>query len=222
MPDKEKTRQMPEGDFSLRHLKKPVYAGSLLLSALGILVALVLAFVINDALDKMQASVNTNMDGIAALLDDTGQTVSVMDAELGSLNTTFDDINASVSSLSAGMNGTGATLKQVGASISQVSLIPGLGQYGTELADSGDQIIAGAAKLGQAGGLAGHRENLAQLRASVGAIGADLANQRAKVADAKQSISDAIGLIKLANILVFVMFVTMFAVLMLNSAAGIL
>ncbi len=221
MPKKGSDPEEEDG-FRLSHLKKPTYAVGMALSGLGILIALVLAFVINDALDKMQTSINTNIDGISALLDDTGQTVSSLDSEIGSMNATFADINSSVNSLSEGMNGTGLTMQQFGASISQITIIPGMSQYGAQLTSSGDQIIQGAQQLQQAGSLADHWGNLTGLKASVDSINADIANERASLADAKQSISDVIGLVKLANILVFVMFVVMFGVLILNSAAGIL
>jgi uncharacterized protein YukE len=222
MPKKESGPEEEEQGFKLSRLKKPTYAVGMFLSAVGILIALVLAFVINDALDKMQTSINTNIDGISALLDDTGQTVSSLDSEIGSMNATFADINSSVTSLSEGMNGTGLTMQQFGAAISQITIIPGMSQYGTQLTSSGNQIIQGAGELQQAGSLAGNWDNLAGLKTSVDSINADIANERASLADAQQSISDVIGLIKLANILVFVMFVVMFFVLMLNSAAGIL
>ena len=207
----------------LRSLKKPTYVLAMFFSAVGIFIALILAFVINDALDKTQASINANLDGISLMLTDAENSAGTLDSEVSALNATFDELNGSVSSLSDGMSGTGQTLKQFGATLSQIT-IPGLGisQYGTQLSASGDDILNGAANLRQVGELSQHRENLADLSASVTLIKADLAGQRGKVAQTKQSISDVIGLIKIADILIFVMFATMFGVLILNSAAGIL
>jgi len=223
MPKKEtREEEEPEGD-GLKQLKKPTYAISVFFSLAGIFVALVLAFVINDALDETQSSINANLDGISAMLTDAENTASTLESEVSALDDTFNGLNGSISSLSEGLGGTGMTLKQFGNTLSQVS-IPGLGlsQYGEALSASGDDILNGSARLKQVGELAEHRQNLEGLKSSAGSIRADLAGQRAKVAQTKQSISDVIGLIKLADFLVFVMFVTMFGVLILNSAAGIL
>jgi hypothetical protein len=107
--------------------------------------------------------------------------------------------------------------------LSQIS-IPGLSisQYGTRLSSSGDDILNGSAQLRALGDLSQHKENLNVLSAAVGSIHDDLESQKQKVAQTEQSISDVIGLMKLANMLVFVMFLAMFGVLILNSAAGIL
>lgn len=231
MPDKEKSdpkkragapEEELEGEFELKKLKKPTYVFAMLLSGVGILIALILAFVINDALDKTETAIKANLDGIYKMVADLEGTMATVEGEVGALNTTFDDLNGSMSTLADGIGGTGTTVKQFGATLSQIN-IPGfsLAQYGSELSDSGDELLNGSAQLKKVGALSEHREKLGELETSLSSIKEDLAKQKTQISQTKSSISEVFGLIKLANILVFVMFVVMFGVLILNSAAGI-
>jgi methyl-accepting chemotaxis protein len=212
-----------EESTELKQLKRPTYAIAMFLSFVGIVIALILAFVINDALDKTETAISANFDGIISLMSDVEKSIGAVEGEIVAMNSTFADVDKSVSQLSDGISGTGSTIKGFGNTLSQISF-PGfsLAQYGDNLTASGDDLIEGADELKKVGQLTEHKDKLGELDAAIKEIRDEIKKQRTKIFQTKKAISDVIGLIKLANILVFVMFMIMFGVLILNSAAGIL
>lgn len=219
----EKKQGEAEQKIELKQLKKPTYGISVFFSIGGMMVALVLAFLINDALDKTQNAIGSNLQSIDRLLLDVGESASALQAEVLSLNTTFDDLNDSVSTLAGGIEGTGKAVKGFGDMVTQLGpLASSLSGYSANLTASGDALINGSAGLRKVGELAGERKGISDLSSSLEKIENDLNRQRASVSETGDAIVSIIGTMKLANILVFVMFIIMFSVLFLNSAAGIL
>jgi len=208
--------------FDLKKLKKPVYAITMFMSAIGIVTAIFLAFVINDALDKTESAISSNLDSAISLLSDMENVALDAESEIDSVNASLSEVGDSLGELAGGIEATGITIKGFGNTLSQINL-PGfsLSQYGDQLGDSADELINGSANLKQAGELSGHKDALGQLKDSVASIRNDISQQRAQISGTKRSISDSFGLIKLANMLVFILVVLMFAVLLMNSAAGI-
>jgi uncharacterized protein YoxC len=217
----ETEKAQPEVD--LKKLKKPTYAVSAILSLGGMIIALVLAFVINDALDKTQVSIDSNLNSLDSLLNDFESSASSVQAEVLALNETFDHLNQSMSSIAIGINGTGNAVKSFGQTLSGLSLLGASFEgYSSNLSSAGDSLVQGADDLAKVGELTGQREKIGELTSALGNVKQDLRTQRQRISETGDAISTIIDRMKLANILVFIMFIVMFGVLLLNSTAGFL
>jgi len=218
-------KNIEEGEpkIELGKLKKPTYAISAIFSLGGMTIALILAFVINDSLDKIQVSIDSNLNSLDSLLNDFENTASAVQGEVLAFNDTLDRMNESIFSLATGINRTGTTVKAFGETLSGLDLLgSSFDGYSSNLSASGDSLIDGADDLIKVGELTGEREKIGELTSALDNVKQDLRMQRMRVGETGDAISAIIDRMKLANILVFVMFVIMFGVLLLNSAAGIL
>jgi hypothetical protein len=217
---KKKSASDSEGGFS--GWKKLLYGASILVALVGSFGLLIFSFMVNDALDRTQSAIVSNIDAVDKDLAGLEAALGSAGVEIGSVNNTLNGLEGSLTPLASGLNKTGASM---GAIADSVSLIPGIGsaiQTGP-LKDASASLGESAGKLAQAAaGFSAHREGIAALKNAVDGIQGDISDQRSGLAQTRQSIEDVFGLMRIANILFFIVVVCIFGTLAMNSVAGII
>lgn len=217
-----KEAEEPRGENFLVRWKKPLRALSLVIALGGSLILMIFTFLIHDALDKTEKAITTNIENIQESLVDVEDSLAGVEAELDSANQTITQLEGSLEPLSDGLESAADALSEISGSLSLIN-IPTLGiSIDTgELDEAADSLSDASANLG-ATDLGEHEENLFDLKGSVGRIRDGIASQRLELEETKKTIQDVMGLMKIANVLFFLVVVSMFFMLSLNSVAGLL
>lgn len=212
-------------DKGFAFAKKPLRMLSLLFACVGIFLSLVMAFLINDALGKTETILLKNVDSVYSILLNARDGVAAVESEISTAEKTITDVNSSIVSLSKGVEETSGAISGLGDSVS------GLGVAGLllgsdltkQLNGSAEYLLNSSISLKKiSDSTTSHQKNINDLKSSLTKIKTDIANQAYAIKSTKKELSNIFGLIKIANIVVFVMFTMMFIVLILNSAAGLL
>ena len=202
---------------------KKVLRGIALLFALaGSVVLLVFTFMINDALDRTEKSVVGNIEGIQGTLLDIENAVDKADQQLNATSRTLQSLEASFTPISEGLDSTGAALAGMSQTLSGISLLGvNLGAQAAELEDAANSMFEASGSLEDTN-FDEHTENVGELQLSLQSIKDDIRMQRQTLGETKRSVEEVIGLMKIANVLLFFVIISMFIVLMLNSTAGLI
>ncbi|VVC02617.1 Uncharacterised protein [Candidatus Bilamarchaeum dharawalense] len=202
--------------------KKLLYFASILVALVGSFILLIVTFMIHDALDKTQSTVLSNVDAVIQDLVSLETALITLESEVSTVNQSLDDLYSAFVPLSDGMNKTGNTLISLADSL---SLIPTIGPTipTASLRETSLSLKDSANKLSEtASGLVDHKQGVADIADAIGNIKNDLHTQRENLQQTKKSIADIFGLIKLANILFFVVVLCMFGTFLMNSVAGLI
>ncbi len=206
----------------LKDFKKPLRALSLVIAIGGSLILLIFTFMINDALDKTQVSVTSTIDGVSESLSDVENVLVYFEEELDTTNRTIDELEGSFEPLAEGLSSTADALEGMAGTLAAFSL-PGLslGGAAAELEGAADSLDEAAAGLEQTG-FDEHKANIADLKGIVDDTKEDIASQRKALDDTKKSVEDIFGLMKMANVMFFLVVISMFVILSINSLAGLI
>jgi peptidoglycan hydrolase CwlO-like protein len=202
--------------------KKPLRILALVIALVGSFILMIFTFLIHDALDKTEQSMIRNVDGIQATLVDVENTLTGVENELDAAENTVGKLDNSLEPLSEGLNSTADALAEVSDSLALVS-IPGIGiNIDTGKLDEAADSLTEASEGLEATGFDEHKENILDLKGALAQIKDDITAQRIQLGDTKRTIEEVIGLMKIANVLFFLVVVSMFFMLSLNSVAGML
>jgi len=221
-------KREPEGldDISenLKPFKKPLHAIAAFVGAGGLLIALILVFMVNDTLNKLESSTIANLDAAQLMLEDIEVTLVTAETEVDSMEGNLETIKVSVSHLAEGVKGSGETMGAMGQELSVLSILGSdFSQYSEGLNQSGEDLIESSRSLTEVGdSVTGHGGGLMELKTGISEIRGDISSQKAQIGALKTSMQDAFGTMKLANILLFFLIAVMLAVPMLNAMAGII
>jgi hypothetical protein len=211
-------------EFTLAIAKKPIRILSLFFGFSGILISLIVTFLVNDALGKTEQMLLSNLDGVYSLLINVQGSVTSVESEVSTAANTIDDVNKSINSLALGVEQTSGAIGYLASSINQVSLVGlVLGDVGPKLNGSAEYMLNSSKSLKSiSSSTSEHKQNILNLRSSLTRVKNDISTEAQKVQASKTQLSSVFGTLKLANIVLFVMFFILFLVLILNSIAGLL
>jgi septal ring factor EnvC (AmiA/AmiB activator) len=217
-----KNKDVPEGNGPHAGWKKLLYGASILISFVGSLVLLAFTFLINDALDKTRDLTLTSVEGIQGDLAALDNALAGAEQELNVVNDTLSGLQGAFTPLESGLRKTGDSIESLADAASSIPLI-GPTVPTTALKEASGSMKAAAAELGQtAATFDAHKTTMGELQSKVGEIRQTVSAQRTTLAQTATSIEDVFGLIKLANFLFFLVVISMFSMLVINSAAGLL
>ena len=202
--------------------KKPLRALSLVIALGGSFVLMVFTFLIHDALDKTEQSVTKNIEGIQQSLVDVENALTGIENELDSAEKTVGDLDDSLSPLSEGLDSAADALSGISDSLGILS-IPGVsvGIDTSELDSAADSLKESSSELGSTD-FEEHTENILDLKGSISQMKTNIGKQRTELGQTKKAIQEVMGLMKIANVLFFLVVISMFFMLSLNSVAGLL
>jgi hypothetical protein len=202
--------------------KKLLYSSSIVIALGGSLVLLVFTFLINDALDKTRDLTLTNVQGVQNDLIALDGALTDAEAELGVVNTTLTDLQGTLTPLEMGLRKTGDSINGMANAVSQIPLI-GQAVPVADLQNASGSMLNAAAKLNDtAATFEAHKAGMSSLKDKVEEIRQSVSSQEAALGNTYTSIENVFGLIKIANFLFFLVVISMFSMLVINSAAGLL
>lgn len=203
-------------------IKKLAYGASILIALGGSVLLLIFTFLINDALDRTQALVQQNIADLDRDLLAIQGALEGAESELATANETLAGLGDSLLPLAQGLAETGSSVGGVADAMGSIPLmgqmpqLSGLRSASASLRDSSAKLNATAAIFSR------HQENVAGMLAKTGELRASVSMQRATLAQTTAAMREIFGLVKIANLLFFVVVISMFAMLVMNSAAGLI
>ncbi len=202
--------------------KKPLRALSLVIALTGSFILMIFTFLIHDALDKTEQSITGNIEGIQQSLVDVEKTLGGIENELDAADKTIGDLDDSLSPLSDGLSSTADALIGISDSLSILS-IPGIsiGIDTSELDSAADSLKESSSEFDSTN-FDEHKKNIFDLKDSISQMKTDIETQRSELGQTKKTVQDVMGLMKIANLLFFLVVISMFFMLSLNSIAGLL
>jgi hypothetical protein len=195
---------------------------SLLVSLTGSFALLIFTFMINDALDKTESLCLQNIDGVVNDIRGIEGALTSAETEIGGMNATVSELQSSLLPLADGLEMTGNSTASIAASISS---LPGIGANipTSGLTDAAASLEEAGAKLKQSiSGMDIHKQGIADLVEGVDSIKDSLKGQEATLAEARSSLEDVFGLVKIGNFLFFIVVLCVFTANGMNSIAGLL
>lgn len=202
--------------------KKLLYGASIMVSLGGSFLLLIFTFLINDALDRTQAAVTSNILDVQNELSALELALFSAESSLDGLNATIAGLADSMVPLSAGLGSTADSLGGLAGTLSSIPLIGNIPAVG-QLRDGGASLKQSATGLNTtAATFAGQAAQLSDLKARIGDIRGGVSAQKQTLAKTLTAMNEIFGLIKVANLLFFIVVLCMFLMLVMNSAAGII
>ncbi len=218
-----KKKNEPESkDNWLVRWKKPLRALSLVIALGGSFVLMIFTFLIHDALDKTEQSVTKNIEGIQQSLVDVENALTGIESELDAADKTISDLDDSLSPLADGLESTADALSGISSSLGLLSISGlSLGIDTGDLDSAADSLKESSTELGSTD-FEEHADNILDLKGSISEMKTNIAGQRAELGQTKKTVQEVMGLMKIANVLFFLVVISMFFMLSLNSIAGLL
>lgn len=210
------------GEDGLQGWKKLLYGASILVSLGGSFLLLIFTFLINDAIDRTQATVDANIAAIEGELSSLELALFSAEGSISGINETMAGLTDSIAPLGAGLDSTGNSLGGMADAISSIPLIGNIPAVGG-LRSGGMSLKESAAGLGNVtAAFRAQTAQLSELRSRIGDIRDGVSAQKRALGDTKKSLDDVFGLVKVANLLFFIVVICMFLMLVMNSAAGMM
>ena len=209
---------------SLKKLKTPVFAISILLGVVGIMLTIVLAFIANGVIQNTHEKAILQINAASGIMKSVENSLGAAAESVGQANTTIADLKDMMNSLKTGVTGTGAGLTDLGNSLKTINLgIISFSSYGTQISDAGSSISETAVKIDIINkDFDVHADNIAGLKTQIESVKESVAAQNEALASAKTAANAAFDGLKLANIILAIMFFLMFSMLILNAVGGVL
>ncbi|MBN1170458.1 hypothetical protein JXA56_05505 [Candidatus Micrarchaeota archaeon] len=205
-----------------KNWKKILRSVALVFALAGSFVLLFFTFLINDALDKTRDSVISNINGIQGTLLEMESAVDGADRQLNATAETFDSLEASFLPISEGLESTGNALVGMSQSLAAFKILGmSLSEQANELKDAGNSMFEASENL-QETDFEEHKNNIAGFRVSLQEIKEDISMQRLMLGETKETVENVVGLMKIANVLLFFVIISIFMVGILNSTAGLI
>jgi methyl-accepting chemotaxis protein len=208
----------------LKGWKKLLYSASIGIAFIGCFILLIFTFLINDALDKTRNAVLGNIDGLDSSMRGVESALAAAEKELNTTNSTLEGLEKSFGPLSSSLGSTADALEGTAKTISLLELIsPGISSYTSDLRDAASSLKTSASSLNSTAlSFEDHKTNLGDLKKSMGDIRNSVSSQRKTISETRKTLDDVFGLIRIANILFFFVVISMFVILILDSAAGMI
>jgi chromosome segregation ATPase len=208
----------------LKGWKKLLYSASIAISLIGCFVLFVFSLIINDALDKTRSAVLGNIDGLDASMRDVEGALMAAEKELNTTNATLEGLEGAFDPLANSLSSTADALDGTASTISLLELVsPGISSYTSDLKDAAGSLRQSAGSLNSSAlSFDDHKANLGELKSSISGIRQSVSSQRSTISQTRAALDEVFGLIGIANILFFFVVISMFVVLILDSAAGMI
>jgi chromosome segregation ATPase len=208
----------------LHSLKKPLRVLSLGIALIGLFVLLVFSIMINDAMDKIRDSILSNLETTRQSMIELEEAFGTLEEGLDSAGDAIDSLGGSIDPLSSGLGSAGDALDSIGGSLSLLSLL-GVDFSGAkaELDEASSSLKDAATELQNTSTtFQEQKSTLSGLKEDLGEIKDGVRGQREAIGQTKKDVEDVFGLVKLANIMFFLVIASMFSILILNSVAGLI
>jgi len=204
--------------------KKILRGTSFIVALVGCFLLLIFAFLIYGALEKTKEAILNNLDGLYVSLANLEGTIVSIENELDATNETLDSLQNSIDPLSDGLASTASALDDTADALSTVGIISSdIADSASDMEDAAASIQESADELGGvADGFEEHKGNIAGLKTNMNEIKNSISSQKTIIAETQESLEDVFNTVHIANILFFFVIMCMFAILLLNSAAGLI
>ncbi|HID73273.1 TPA: hypothetical protein EYP38_04995, partial [Candidatus Micrarchaeota archaeon] len=100
----EKKEPKSQEEMDLKPFKKPLHVLAALIGGGGVIIALVLVFIVNDTVDRLQTSTLANLDAAQGTLDELEAMMATTEGELESMEGNLDTIDSSMDTLADGVD----------------------------------------------------------------------------------------------------------------------
>ncbi|MBU0532480.1 hypothetical protein KKB44_03230 [Candidatus Micrarchaeota archaeon] len=215
-------KKSEEDEFKLEHLKKPLRAASLAIAFIGCFILLVLVFIINDAMDKTKNSLLNNLEEARQNMIEMEETLETLEGGLNSTDTALESLQESIEPLSEGLQSTADALNSTGEILSGIEGL-GVDMPEEEYMEAAESLKESAQELNETvSAFEEQKTTVNELGEDIGDIKDGVQSQRETLGQTKKSVEDVFELMKLANIFLFFVVVSMFGILILNSIAGLI
>jgi hypothetical protein len=148
--------------------------------------------------------------------------LATAESEVAAVNATFDGLKGAFVPLESGLRRTGGSL---GDFADTAAMMPFIGEAVpvAELRAASASMTESADRLNETvGTFDAHTRGIGELGAKIGEIRMTVSGQMATLAQTQTALGDIFGLVKVANFLFFIVVISMFSMLVINSAAGLL
>lgn len=212
-----------EESIELHSLQRPLRAVSLAIALVGLFVLLIFSIIINDAMDKTRDSLLSNFEEIKGSLLDIENSLTTLGEGLNSANETIGALEESIVPLSYGLEATGDALESTGDALTVLELLGGdAAAIKYEFDSAAMSMKSSAQKLNESStAFEEQRITLTQLQDDIDEMKGGISAQRQSIGKTKSSFEEVFSLMKIANVLFFLVIASMFVILILNSIAGL-
>jgi peptidoglycan hydrolase CwlO-like protein len=202
--------------------KKLLYGASILIALGGSLILIVFTLLINDAIDQTRSLALANVQDVQNDLTALNGALSGAENELDAVNGTLSDLQDTFIPLEAGLQKTGDSMNELAGNASQLPVV-GQAVPVADLDNASASLLAAASELNDTSATLGqHEEDIGNLSGELDGISQSISDQQVTLDQTATSLTDIFGLIQLANFLFFLVVISMFVMLVINSAAGLL
>ncbi len=202
--------------------KKLLYGVSIAIALCGSVILIAFTFLLNDAIDKTRDLTLTNVHEVQDDFTALDGALSSAEDELDVVNSTLSGLQGTFTPLESGLRKTGDAIGGMADAISAVPLIGQTVPLGDLKAASASMKDAAAKLNDTSATFEQHKAGMSSLKDKVEGIRQSVSDQRATLDQTATSLADIFGLIKLANFLFFLVVISMFIMLVIDSAAGLL
>jgi methyl-accepting chemotaxis protein len=208
--------------WNLKELKKPIHALAAMAGGAGILIAMIVAFMVNGMIDELEESSIRNIDATKNTLSDMEITLESSSNRMEALNSDLSLVGESMGHLADGIEGSGQTIGSMGEELSTLSLLgEGFSEYSKSLNESGEELITAAEGIDEAGqSISG--DGLDNITSGLDMMRDDIGKQKSELEGIKSSLKNTFGTLRLVNIFFFILITIVLGIPILNSIAGII
>jgi len=222
--EKENKDEEQDFSFSVGSLKKPIFWISIIIGFGGIFLAIVLAIIVNGVLDSAEKAVMPQLDALGGVIKNIEDSVQMVADSSGDASMTVTDLKTSTSALQTGIKTAADSMSEFGNTLKGINFgVISLASYGTQIAGAGAELeIASNSLANVSNDLESHKKSISDLKTSIEELKTSITVQKSTLAKAKSEITNMFSGLRLANIIVAVLFISMFFVLLLNALGGLL
>lgn len=208
----------------LRKFRKPLYGISLMIGVVGIVLSWILLFIFYGAIDTVENTMKDQLDAAVATFTEVEETVVSVANELETTNETITSFQAAVIDTEGAMDTAGDAALGLGNGLNSIDLgVISLASYAEPFLSAGQQLKSSADSLNDVAiSLDEHKTNLAGVSIQIGEISASLNSQKGALVTLKETMTGLFSTIKLALLLMIILVDSTFAILGINSIAGLL
>ncbi len=205
-------------------MKKPIHALAAIMGVVGIIIALVVAFMVNGTIDNLENSTMKNLNSIDRTLSDLEVTVENAEEEVKGMDSDLEVVGSSMEQLAGGVKESGRTIGSIGNELSVLTVLGAdFGQYSQGLNQSGEELVNAAGLLEDvSASLTGKDEGLSDIGLGLQGVKQNIKQQRSEIRNLKNSLKSTFDTLRLVNILFFLLIAIILGVPLLNALAGII
>ena len=185
--------------------KKGLGIASIGVGIFGTVLTIILFLVMYFTIDQMEGTLTPQINQLGNSIDNVEKSIETAEGEMEVFASGFGTLGSSMKGIQDALEQTGGVIKT-------------LGYLDTNLAKSGDDLIDASEGFGEfTASIQDTKEGILSFKSELSVIKNDLATHRRNLADIRDTLTDTMGMLKLASFLYLLVNLSMFGMLMLNA-----